>query len=165
VAAPRVGDLTSLLVLLKGLASSYHRDLQEDKPPVWRLTDAALGSLAAMEAALQSVAFDRDRMRAALSEDLIATDVADALVRAGLPFREAHRTVSEAIAIAGRRGWTLRDLAAREPTLLPAPLSPADILDLTCEASVERRRSAGGTARAAVLEQLERAWERVGGKV
>jgi argininosuccinate lyase len=160
--AAAVGDLMSLLVLLKGLASSYHRDLQEDKPPVWRITDATLGSVSAMEAAIRAVSFDRDRMRAALSDGLLATDAADALVRAGVPFREAHRAVSEAVAIATEQGSTLRDLAARNPALVPAPLTSRDLLAETYETSVERRAAAGGTARAAVLDQLEQAWERIG---
>ena len=163
-AAAAVGDLTSLLVLLKGLASSYQRDLQEDKPPVWRLTDAALGSLAAMEAAVRSVTFDRDRMRGALSDDLLATDAADLLVRAGVPFRDAHRAISECVAAAQARGWTVRELATREPDLLPAPLSATQVLELTWEQSVERRAATGGTARKAVVHQLERAWERIGGR-
>lgn len=161
-AASAVGDLTSLLVLLKGLASSYQRDLQEDKPPVWRLTAATLQSLDAMEAAVRGVAFDRERMRAALSDGLLATDAADALVRRGIPFREAHRVVSEGVASAASRGWTLRELADRDPSHLPEPLTPEDVLDLTFEASVERRSSTGGTARAAVIEQIERARERLG---
>ncbi len=161
-AAAAVGDLTSLLVLVKGLASSYHRDLQEDKPPAWRLTDATRGSLAAMEAAVRAVGFQRERMRAALSDDLLATDAADALVREGLPFRDAHRAVSEGVAAAARRGLPLRELAVREPALLPAPLSAGSILELTYEESVEQRATSGGTARAAVVEQLARARERIG---
>jgi argininosuccinate lyase len=163
-AATAVGDLTSLLVLLKGLASSYQRDLQEDKPPVWRLTDRTLGSLVAMDAGMRSVVFDRDRMRDALSDDLLATDVADVLVRAGVPFRDAHRLVSACMAVAHDRAWTLRELADREPGLLPHPLTAADLHRLTAEDSVERRTVRGGTAEAAVRDQLERGWERVGGR-
>jgi len=163
-AATAIGDLTSLLVLLKGLASSYQRDLQEDKPPVWRITDSTLGSVNAMEAAIRGVAFDRDRMRAALTDELLATDVADALVRAVVPFRDAHRAVSEAVAVAADRGASLRDLAAGHPTLLPVPLTPSDVLGETCETSVERRGTLGGTGRTAVVDQLERAWGRVGGR-
>jgi len=163
-AAATIGDLTSLLVLLKGLASSYQRDLQEDKPPVWRITDSTLGSVKAMEAAIRGVTFDRERMRAALSDELLATDAADALVRADVPFRDAHRAVSEAVAIATERGVSLRDLAKEHPTLLPAPLTPANVLGETYETSVERRAAVGGTARAAVLDQLERAWATVGGR-
>ena len=163
-AASAVGDLTSLLVLLKGLASSYQRDLQEDKPPVWRITDGVLGSLTAMDAAIRSVTFDRDRMHGALSDDLLATDAADLLVRSGVPFRDAHRVVSECMAAAQERRWTLHELAVHEPGLLPTPLSPADVLELTAQSSVERRAVAGGTAKIAVIQQLEHAWEQAGGK-
>jgi argininosuccinate lyase len=150
-AAAAVGDVVSLLVLLKGLPSCYQRDLQEDKPPVWRTAQAVRTSLAAMAAAIQGIDFGRERMRDALSDDVLATEAADALVRRGVPFREAHAAVSRAVATARARGVPLRSLAAAD---LPAPLAAADLAGLDFEPAVERRGLPGGTGRDAVLQQL-----------
>jgi argininosuccinate lyase len=156
-AAASIGDLTALLVLLKGMPSSYQRDLQEDKLPVWRVTQATEISLAAMAAALEGIVFDRERMRAALTDELLATEVADAMVARGIPFRTAHRAVAEAVAATRRVGCGLRELALAPDAELPSPLVPADLAGLDFEAAVERRTAAGGTARRAVLEQIEQA--------
>jgi argininosuccinate lyase len=164
-AAGAIGDLVSLLVLLKGLPTSYQRDLQEDKPPVWRLARATRAGLEAMTAALDGVEFDRERMHAALSDDVLATEAADALVARGVPFRRAHRAVAEAVAQARRHGMGLRQLARHTPRGLPEPLEARDLLELDFETAVERRTAAGGTARAAVRAQLERARSLVEGAV
>ncbi len=163
-AAGAIGDLTSLLVLLKGVAGGYQRDLQEDKPPVWRQTSAVVTCLEAMKAAVAGIRFDRARMRAALSDDLLATEAADRLVARGIPVRQAHGAVAEAVAEARRRGVGLRDLAQDEDIRLPAPLAPPDLLDLGFEAAVERRSGTGGTARAPLLAQIDKARAILGGR-
>ncbi len=160
--AAAIGDLVSLLTLLKGLAAGYQRDLQEDKPPVWRATEMARASLAAMTVALRAVEFDRERMRGALSDDLLATEAADALVAKGIPFRPAHHAVALVVAEARRRGIGLRELARRAPDQLSAPLAAGDLLALDFEAAIERRTAVGGTARETVLAQLEQARLRLG---
>jgi argininosuccinate lyase len=157
--AGAVGELVSMLVLLKGLPSSYQRDLQEDKQPVWRTTQAVRDSLAAMTAAIESITFDRERMRAALSDDLLATEAADALVAKGVPFRTAHSTVARAMTSARALGVSLRKLP---PDALPEPLEAADLAKLDFESAVERREAPGGTARSAVLAQIEQAHALVG---
>ena len=156
-AAASIGDLTALLVLLKGIPSSYQRDLQDDKLPVWRVTQATELSLAAMAVALERVTFDRERMGAALTDELLATEAADAMVERGIPFRTAHRAVAEAVAIARRSGCGLRDLPLVRGLEVPSPMVPDDLVGLDFEAAVERRTAAGGTARAAVLEQIGQA--------
>lgn len=156
-AAASIGDLTALLILLKGLPASYQRDLQEDKPPVWRVTTAAELSLAAMAAAIEGIVFDRERMRAALTGELLATEAADAMVARGVPFRTAHRAVAEAVAAARRAGCGLRDLGLATGGELPSPLDPADLRELDFETAVERRTATGGTARQAVLDQIAQA--------
>jgi argininosuccinate lyase len=155
--AASIGDLTAILVLLKGVPSSYQRDLQEDKPPVWRVTQATQLSLAAMAVAIDRVAFDRERMRSALTDEILATEAADAAVGRGVPFRIAHRAVAEVVAGARRAGCGLRELALTRGAELPSPLVPADFEGLDFETAVERRTSAGGTARGAVIEQLQQA--------
>ncbi|HWN82516.1 MAG TPA: argininosuccinate lyase [Candidatus Udaeobacter sp.] len=165
-AAAAIGDLTALLVLLKGLPAGYQRDLQDDKPPVWRITKTTEWSLTAMAAAIDFIGFDRERMRAALTDDLLATEAADAMVARGIPFRTAHRAVAEAVAAARRARCGLRELGRAPGATLPSPLEPADLRGLDFEAAVERRTTTGGTARQAVLDQLaqakavleERAW-------
>jgi len=155
--AASIGDLTTLLVLLKGLPASYQRDLQEDKPPVWRVTQATEGSLSAMAVALAGIEFDRERMRAALSDDLLATEAADAMVARGVPFRTAHHAVGDAVAAARRARCGLRELGSAGGVELPPPLVAADLSGLDFETAVERRTSTGGTARQAVREQIEQA--------
>lgn len=159
--AASVGDLASLLVLLKGLPISYQRDLQEDKPPVWRTSQGTRGSLGAMTAALEAIEFDRGRMRAALSDDVLATEVADAMVARGVRFRDAHAAVARAVATARAAGKGLRQLTAAE---LPPPLESADMERVDFEAAVERRGIAGGSARAAVEAQLEAAQAALGSR-
>jgi argininosuccinate lyase len=154
-AAAGIGDLTAMLVLLKGLPISYQRDLQDDKPPVWRSAARGAVSLAAMQAALAGIQFDRERMRAALSDDVLATEAADVLVARGIPFRRAHHAVAEAVALARRHGCELRALAGRVPAL-PEPLQAGDLAALDFETAIERRTAAGGTARAAIAAQIDR---------
>jgi argininosuccinate lyase len=109
-----------------------------------------------MTAALGGIEVDAARMHAALSDDLLATEAADALVARGVAFRDAHAAVAAAVARARRLGVVLRALAER-PEELPPPLRPTDLQALDAEAAVERRTSAGGTARAAVRTQLDAA--------
>jgi argininosuccinate lyase len=155
--ATTIGDLVALLALLKGLPASYQRDLQEDKPPVWRATEAARLSLAAMRAALERVTFERARMSEALSDDLLATELADALVGRGVPFREAHQAVSALSVEARAAGIGWRELLRLRPGRTPAPLTPDEALKIDFGAAIERRTAAGGTARAAVLAQIDEA--------
>jgi argininosuccinate lyase len=156
-AAASIGDLTSLLVLLKGMPAGYQRDLQDDKPPVWRLTQATEWSLAAMAAAIDGITFDRERMRSALTDELLATEAADAMVARGIPFRTAHRAVAEAVAAARREGCGLRELGVATGARLPSPLEPSDLRELDFETAVERRTAIGGTARQAVRHQIAQA--------
>ncbi len=152
--AAALGDLVSLLALIKGLPVGYQRDLQESKPPVWRATTAARASLEAMTAAVEGCRFMRDRMAEALTDDLLATEVADVLVRRGHPFREAHGAVARAVRTARDRGVALTALPADD---LPAPIRPEDLRGLDAERAVEARTATGGTSRAALAEQMDRA--------
>ena len=102
-AGTAIGRLTGLLAVLKGLPLTYNRDLQEDKEPVFAQVDATLGVLRLLELAYSGLAVDRERMRAAAADGTtVATDVAEALVRDGMPFRDAHAEVAGRIA-AGER--------------------------------------------------------------
>ena len=102
-AGTAIGRLTGLLAVLKGLPLTYNRDLQEDKEPVFAQVDATLGVLRLLQLAYEGLVVDRQRMRAAAADGTtVATDVAEALVREGVPFRDAHAQVAGRIA-AGER--------------------------------------------------------------
>jgi argininosuccinate lyase len=94
-AGTAIGRLTGLLATVKGLPLSYDRDLQEDKPPVFAARRDVAGALGALAVLIEGVAFDRERLAAAASDPLLlATDAAEALVREGVPFRDAHEQVA-----------------------------------------------------------------------
>ncbi|MDZ7780013.1 MAG: argininosuccinate lyase [Gemmatimonadota bacterium] len=151
-----IGAATTLLTLLKGLPTGYNRDLQEDKVPLFDTVDTLLLTLPAMKGALGSAEFRPDAMRAALDPAMLATDLADHLVRRGVPFREAHETVGRLVRTAEERGAALSELS-------PAELRDADERfatdppSLDWDASLESRDGRGGSSKRAVLEQLDRA--------
>jgi argininosuccinate lyase len=110
-AGTAIGRLTGLLATVKGLPLAYDRDLQEDKPPVFAARADLGGALAALTALVRELALDRERLAAASADPLLlATDAAEALVREGVPFREAHAQVAASV-----RDGTFRppDAAAR----------------------------------------------------
>ena len=156
-AATTIGDVVALLVLIKGLPSSYQRDLQEDKPPIWRIAGNVEASLVAMTAALQGIVFGRERMQNALSDDLLATEAADLLVAKGVPFRRAHGIIAALAAQCRERNCSLKELAASQDFVAPEPLTSRDILTLEPLAAVERRQTEGGTGCQAVSAQIRKA--------
>ncbi len=149
-----IGGMTGLLTLLRGLPAGYSKDLQEDKALLFDAVDTVLMTLPAVRGAVETLEPRADRMAAALDRSLLATDVADALVRAGLPFREAHAVVGRLVTLGEERGIDF--------TLLPAdalePLHPALVPILrdlgTWEASIERRSTVGASSREAVEAQF-----------
>jgi argininosuccinate lyase len=154
-----VGDLVALLTLMKGQPLAYNKDNQEDKEPLFDAADTLFDTLHAFAEMVPGIQVNAGAMRAAASEGFAtATDLADLLVRRGLPFRDAH----EAVALAVRRAAELGcDLAALPPTELQrfAPLAgPAAGAALTLEASVAARDHVGGTAPRQVEIQV-RAWQ------
>ena len=153
-----VGSLMALLTVVKGLPLAYDRDLQEDKEPLFDAVDTLLLVLPALEGAIASATFDRERLAAAAADDFaLATDVAEALVLLGVPFRDAHERVGRLVAAAESQGSGLSGL----PSELVAQAHPelvarwGSLLDPA--AAVARRVGRGGTAVAAVREQLSRA--------
>jgi argininosuccinate lyase len=103
-----LAQLSGILTLLKGLPLAYNRDLQEDKGYLFQAHDAAADSLTAAAGLLRAIRFRPERLRQALTEDLLATDQADRLVEEGVPFREAHARV------AGSRDWSRAAVASEE---------------------------------------------------
>ncbi len=113
-----VGNLTGLLVTLKGLPLSYNRDLQEDKEPLFDSVRQVLLVLRALAGAYGSLRFDEARAAAAADDELlVAIDLAEALVATGVPFREAHERLGRLVGEAVRRGVTLAELVLEDPAL------------------------------------------------
>lgn len=143
-----VGDLVSLLVLLKGLPLAYAKDLQDDKPPLFDAHDLLELSLAAMAGMISDLEFLPERMRAAAAAGhATATDLADWLVsEANVPFREAHHVAGRAVAAAEAAGKALDELSLDELRAIDSRIDERVLPRLSVEASVAARRSAGGTA-------------------
>jgi argininosuccinate lyase len=157
--APRVtGDLTTVLGVLHGLPLTYNKDLQEDKEPLFDAIDTLELSLSVAAAMLATIRFDRERMAAAASDELLAaTDVADLLVRRGVPFREAHGIVGGLVRGALERGKQPSELSEQELAEL-APQLDGEFYDLLRQGAwLESKVSEGGTSSRRVAEQLERA--------
>jgi argininosuccinate lyase len=158
--APRlVGRLVGLHGVLHGLPLTYNKDLQEDKEPLFDAIDTLELCLRVAAAMLAELEFDRERMAAAASDEQIAaTDVADQLVRQGVPFREAHGIVGAVVRAAGERGKRLSELTEEELAELAPQLRPADFRSLLEQSSwLESKVSEGGTALARVRDQLAQA--------
>ena len=152
-----VGDLVSLLTVLKSLPLSYNRDLQEDKAPVFDAADHVVSTLDALTTAVSSLEFDEPRLLAAASDPrMLAGDLAEYLVARGVPFREAHEAVSAYL--------TKSDGAVDAASLRQfEPRFGADVAEiLDVRASLARRTTRGGPSPNAVRVQLARATDAVG---
>lgn len=152
-----IGDLTTIMTLLKGLPSSYDKDLQEDKEPLFDALDTLELLLPVIARTIATMRVNADKMRAALDSVMLATDLADYLVRKGMPFREAHRKAGEAVKLAETRGVTLDNLSVDEFRRI-APEFGADVKAVfDFIRSVGSREVAGGTGPQAVRKQIETA--------
>ncbi len=159
--APRLAaDLSGLLGALSGLPLAYNKDLQDDKHYLFDAADTIDLLLPAMTGMVATARFQADAMAAAAEQGfLAATDLADALVRQGWPFRRAHEAVGALVKTCADRGVGLAD--ATTDDLAAAGLDGVEVPDLTAEASVEAKDVPGGTARARVVAQLDDIEQRV----
>lgn len=156
-AARMLGNLTTLLATLKGLPTSYNKDLQDDKRVLFDATDTLLLVLPATAGALAECTFRRERMATALSSTMMATDLADYLVRRGATFREAHGAVGSLVREGEERGVELTALPFSSFSRAH-PRFGEDVYDaLSAANSVTHREVEGGTGPAAVRTQLEAA--------
>jgi argininosuccinate lyase len=156
-AARMLGNLTALLATLKGLPSGYNKDLQDDKRALFDAVDTLLLVLPAVAGAVAELTFRPDRMRAALSGSMMATDLADYLVRKGATFREAHGVVGRLVREAESRRCELPALPVSTFTDAHPLFAPDVIEALSPQHSVEHRDVEGGTSPRAVRAQLEAA--------
>ena len=145
-----IGDLTGLLATLKGLPLAYNRDLQEDKEPLFDALDSLHRSLLALTGLLQGVTFVTEAMRAQTDDPLLAaTDLAELLVRRGIPFREAHAIVGALVREAVDGDRALADLVAAEPRL-----GADGVALLAPGASVTHRSTPGAGGPEPLVDQL-----------
>jgi argininosuccinate lyase len=151
-----IGDLVALLVTLKGLPLTYNRDLQEDKEPVFDAVDTLSVVLPAVAGTVRSLTFDEERLAGTAAGGFaLATDLAEELVRRGVPFREAHERVGALVGTCEERGIDVTDLTATElAAAMPELAGGEQVLDP--QAAVARRDAVFGPAPDAVRAQLER---------
>ncbi|KPJ90519.1 MAG: hypothetical protein AMS18_10655 [Gemmatimonas sp. SG8_17] len=151
-----VGDLVSILSVMRGLPAGYSKDLQEDKAPLFDAVDTVLLTLPALCGAVAEMEPLPERMSQALDASLLATDLADDLAVEGVPFRQAHELIGNLVRAAESLGVALMDVpagtAATVHKLLPEMLARRR----SWEDSVERRATAGGSSRASVRAQVAR---------
>ncbi|MEJ7876392.1 MAG: argininosuccinate lyase [Solirubrobacterales bacterium] len=159
--APRVvASLGTLVGVLHALPLAYAKDLQEDKEALFDAVDTLETCLAAAERMVGGLTFNRERLAEAASDEfLAATDVADLLVRRGMPFREAHGVVGSLVRVATTSGRTLSELTREEIAAETELLDEEFYEVLAGERWLESKTSAGGTASARVAEQIAAARE------
>lgn len=151
-----IGNLTGLLATLKGMPFGYNRDLQEDKEPAFDTVDQLLLVLPAMTGMIATLRFDVARMAASAPEGYaLATDIAEWLVRQGVPFRRAHEVAGECVRTAEARGAELWDLTDSEFSGIDPALTPEVRAVLSVEGSMAARDARGGTSPTRVAEQLD----------
>jgi len=156
------GSLASLLTMMKGLPMSYNRDMQEDKEAVFDAADTLQLALAVMAAMVPSIAVRRDRMRESAREGFMeATDMADALVGKGMPFRDAHVLVGKIVLFCSKEGKRLTDLTLGDLQAFSELFDQALVDGLSPQAIAGRRNVMGGTAPRQVKQALRRARKRV----
>jgi argininosuccinate lyase len=152
-----IGHLAGLLATLKGLPSAYDKDLQEDKEPVFDAFDTLEQALPVMAGLIRSLHLRPERMAAQLEPGLLATDMADYLVNKGVPFRQAHDMVGQAVRLAEEQSASLAALPLTDLKTISDRFEAdiTSVLDVT--AALARRAVTGGTAPAALRQQLEAA--------
>lgn len=156
-----IGNLVGLLTTLKGLPSTYNKDLQEDKEPLFDSIDTLVITLPVVAGLIETLHVDEARMKAALDDAMLATDLADYLVRRGVPFREAHGVVGRLVRKASERNTPLRELSLAD-FQAEQPAFDADVFEtFDFTRSVEARDVIGGTAPAAVQSQIAKARARL----
>ncbi len=149
------GDMSGLLMTLKGLPSTYNKDLQEDKEPLFDAIETLAGALPIAAGTLATLTVNREKMTQALVPEMLATDLAEYLVRKGVPFRETHHVAGAAVALAESEEIALTDLSLTALRSMH-PAFDEDVTEIwSYERSVEQRDVRGGSSRRAVQEQID----------
>ncbi len=154
-AGTMIGLLTGLMSTLKGLPSTYDKDLQEDKAPVFAATDTLLSILPVMAAALRTITVKPERMRSAIDSTMMATDLADYLVEKGVPFREAHSLAGKVVRAAGQGNVRMEELPLEAYQAI-SPVFEADVVKVFDPLeSINKRNTVGGTSLQSVKNQIK----------
>ena len=150
-----LGDFVALLTTLKGIPAGYQKDLQEDKALLFDACDTLATVLPAMTGAIETLTINADRMAAALDPAMRATDLADLLVEAGVPFRESHGLIGRLVRAAEHEHVPLDRVPQNIANDIHPALGPALAQLGTWEQSIESRATPGGASRASVESQIE----------
>ena len=157
-----IGHVTSILTVLKGLPFAYNRDLQEDKESVIDAIETLALILPAMTGTVATLEFDTDKMLASAPEGFaLATDIAEWLVKQGVPFREAHEIAGACVRKAEQLGTDLNGLSDDDFRSIHRSLTPEVRSVLTVQGSIDSRNTVNGTAPASVRRQIEIAKDKV----
>ena len=160
--AGTLGELNTIMTMVKGLPFAYNRDLQEDKEPLFRASDTLNASLEILAPMLMTLSFNEEKMlQAAENGFLNATELADYLVVKGMPFREAHGVVGGIVQLASENGKGIEDLSLEELKGF-SDLIEEDVVEaLSLHNAVERRTSLGGTSSESVKKQIDAAMKAI----
>jgi argininosuccinate lyase len=151
------GHLMGMLTIMKSLPLAYNRDMQEDKEGLFDTVDTLQASLEVTAGMIRTIQVNTERIAQAMKTDyILATDLADYLVKKGLPFRKAHGVVARLSEYARSKGKTFRELGRREYREF-SPLFGGDVYDISLASSVAARNVAGGTSPQQVAKALRRA--------
>ena len=154
------GNLMALLTVMKALPLAYNKDMQEDKEPLFDTIDTVKGSLKIFADMIREMRVNALSMERAAGQGFsTATDVADYLVRKGLPFRDAHEAVGKSVAYCVENEMNLEDLSLAEWQLFSPHFAEDIFAAITVEASVNARNIIGGTARNRVEHEILRCRE------
>uniref|UniRef100_A0A8C5TI16 Argininosuccinate lyase n=1 Tax=Malurus cyaneus samueli TaxID=2593467 RepID=A0A8C5TI16_9PASS len=149
------GRLAAILMVLKGLPSTYNKDLQEDKEAVFDVVDTLNAVLQVATGVISTLQINKESMERALSPEMLATDLALYLVRKGMPFRQAHVASGKAVQLAETKGVTINHLSLQDLQNI-SPLFGSDVAQVfSVVTSVEQYTAAGGTAKSSVTAQIE----------
>ncbi|CAK9781850.1 putative argininosuccinate lyase [Cutaneotrichosporon oleaginosum] len=149
------GQMAGFMMSVKGIPSTYNKDLQEDKEPLFDCVDTVGAALRIAEGVIATLTINPENMEKALTMDMLATDIADYLVRKGVPFRETHHISGRSVALAEKKGCQISDLSMDEWKELSDKFAD-DVMDVfNFENSVEKRNAIGGPARAMIQRQVD----------
>uniref|UniRef100_A0A8B9V901 Argininosuccinate lyase n=1 Tax=Anas zonorhyncha TaxID=75864 RepID=A0A8B9V901_9AVES len=149
------GRLASILMVLKGLPSTYNKDLQEDKEAVFDVVDTLTAVLQVATGVISTLQISKENMEKALTPEMLATDLALYLVRKGVPFRQAHTASGKAVHLAETKGITINKLSLEDLKSI-SPLFSSDVSQVfNFVNSVEQYTALGGTAKSSVTTQIE----------
>ncbi len=143
------------MMSLKGIPSTYNKDLQEDKEPLFDAVDTTKNGLQIATGVISTLNIFPEKMKAALTPDMLATDLAEYLVRKGIPFRETHHISGSAVRLSEQKKCLLSDLTLEDLRTLSDKFEDDVMQVWSFEQSVERRDAKGGTSKRAVLEQCD----------